>query len=232
MADRVRASRSTPAPSRKARTEFISRFVPADRRLVGAYWHLDGKRTIGEVLDAKTGVRCLVRFLYYSPDRGLIGTYTRTCRLKSCPECVVSWLADRAAGAWAFWDGGPVRLVSADAKNWRTREGVVGAPGILAVTVKDKGRWAFIPDPEGKWSGDRLDDLLLRGLRGMSAVPEDPGGRKRNANPHTLMLGRVGFDQVRAAAESAGIKLFGDDRQAIGDGSEEAWQLLKTVLGR
>jgi hypothetical protein len=125
--------------------------------------------TVGDVLDQQpeTDV-CRVRERRRSSANQTMWIYHGPCGLKSCPICVVDWLAKRVGAAWCYW-GGEARydIFFDDGHNNVSRQmRDVGIRFIAPRTDGEGPTLGALSLPYGDGVGDRAVFWPGRGLRG------------------------------------------------------------------
>jgi hypothetical protein len=214
----VRVSTSTPRISARDAALFRILVEPADRRRHGLIM-----ATIGDVLDTRAADRCQVRQRWFSPDREEGGIVAKACGQRTCPVCVVGWLAQRAGRAWAFWKGYSlrvdVRIETAGAWKWAREsngwkvQGEAAAPGILDLPMGDDLRRVFVPEQlyEGPTAsalyGAGLDEELVRGIRAIRIPPTMPRDREAPSPTFGLIPRWLSMERAVMLAKTVGLEV-------------------------
>jgi hypothetical protein len=193
---RLTLTGTTPPASERERRLFRRIVAPQGRRKIE-----DGPiLTVGDVIDLEPG-DCRVHFRTYKAATGHLGLYSKLCGRRTCPTCVMGWLCDRVAPAWAYW-GEQARILE------NTRDlvlrGPQAEPGIVVATF-DGGRWAITPGDE--IGGLDLDAALVRMLRDLPLELPLAGEKGSPVDWYGTQPDGTTPDKIRHAAEVAGIEI-------------------------
>jgi hypothetical protein len=164
-------------------------------------------RTLGDLLE-RAPIDCGIRRRWYSPTTGHGGIReVEPCGLRTCPTCVVTWLIERVAPAWAYWNGkADVLEFPRQSRNRRSirMRGDEAEPGVLSLA---DGTGTTIIKPGTMLRGTDLDNELVARLRALPLEVEDRSARGPNDNWGKIRR-HLTADDVRAAAKVAGIEVW------------------------
>lgn len=167
----------TPRPDSFALRRFAVLIVPAER-IRNPFRSID---TLGDVLDSPEG-GCRVRNRWYSADKGKGGIKVKKCGANDCSTCVVPWLYEHIAPAWASWDRADLDThLNEQAWRWHREKlgikvsGSNAMPGVLAVPSGKDEVISFVPSDTGI-GGAELDELLVQSVRAIPIPPPHKGG--------------------------------------------------------
>jgi hypothetical protein len=202
---RITASSTTPPASERDKARFRVLVEPENRTRMFE----DGvERTVGDVLDSPP-VDCRFRRRWYSPgkERGGIREL-EPCGQRACPTCVVTWLVDRVAAPWAYWDGRAdvLEFASDSRKHRRFRvRGDDATPGVLSLS-DDTGATLLVPGDELR--GSALDRELVARLRALPLDVDSDRVKRTPSDSFGTVPRSVTPDEVRTAAMAAGFHVW------------------------
>lgn len=205
--NRPQLSSATPKPSARDLARFRVLVEPANRRR--SAW--SEARTLGDILDTAP-MPCLIRNRWYSADREEFGVIFKPCGKRTCPACVIDWLSQRIAPAWASWTSRVLveRFDGSRAWEWvRQSRGIRmrgddAAVGVLVLpNGADDGRLAFIPDPDGL-RGSELDAAFVVAVRAIPVPTEAPEVARVRSDAFGYIPGRISNETAASLAEDVG----------------------------